>query len=285
MTLLSTDKIIFSVLFALRDFLFLLRGKMQKRFGGKRTSFKPITQADRQAMKRTNTFHEKIRQVMIEKGLTLTEAKDLVLGRHIETLEEIVQRKEKEERAKERRLLFKNGSSKPFIPRKLRDKPNETKQYCPEMSSYFDDNQRLTMGARTCLRKILTFCGSDNEILTNISGLSEAIGVSYRTVQRYIRELKREGAILAFTRKNKITGMYCGLYVVLKKKVRPYFFNDENAQKGQKSSNDTKGTMAKKFTESSTGVSPFKQVNIYKRKKEQKSLSDLMPDLNLPLKT
>ncbi len=150
------------------------------------------------------------------------------------------------------------NSKRPKRPKRLdRSFPKEFVQFC-NASTYYDRNSRLTMGARTCLRIITGFCGKKSSIQTTIGGLAEHIGVSYRTVQRYIKELRDEGAITTCLRKSRHSGMNIGLVVQLGKLVKNCFSGLNTAQKLLKTSVDRKVDTVKKIYKSTTKTSPFK---------------------------
>jgi hypothetical protein len=104
--------------------------------------------------------------------------------------------------------------SKPRYPA-----PRDTGEYVPEMSARVDNDRNLTDGARRCARKIAEYVylrnreGRQAEI--TVSYLVKALGRCRRSVQRYLRQLEREGYIDVHVVPSERTRMCFGLLVRL----------------------------------------------------------------------
>ena len=77
--------------------------------------------------------------------------------------------------------------------------PRNSGAYVPELAARIDDDRNLTDGARRCARKLAEYIyrrnreGHTAEI--TVTYLVRALGRCRRTVQRYLRQLEREGYI------------------------------------------------------------------------------------------
>jgi hypothetical protein len=95
--------------------------------------------------------------------------------------------------------------------------PRDTGEYVPEMSARVDNDRNLTDGARRCARKIAEYVylrnreGRQAEI--TVSYLVKALGRCRRSVQRYLRQLEREGYIDVHVVPSERTRMCFGLLV------------------------------------------------------------------------
>jgi hypothetical protein len=102
--------------------------------------------------------------------------------------------------------------------------PPPSDAYMPEMASRIDDDRNLTDGARRCGRKLAEFIylrnrdGRTSEI--TVTYLMNALGRSRRTVQRYLRQLEREGYI-AVQIIHAATRMCAGLFIELLSPLLP----------------------------------------------------------------
>lgn len=90
----------------------------------------------------------------------------------------------------------------PAEPRPRHPSPRDTGAYVPEMAARMDDDRNLTDGARRCARKVAEYIYIRNregrEADITVSYLMRALGRCRRTVQRYLRQLEREGYIDVF---------------------------------------------------------------------------------------
>jgi len=106
-------------------------------------------------------------------------------------------------------------------PRDKNPAPREFEQYS-NMSTYFVRNTRLTMGARNCLTLINAFCGRNNHTQVTAQSLASELGVTRRTVQRYLQELRDNNAIRTIRAFNSI-GMVIGIKIILCELVKSAF--------------------------------------------------------------
>jgi hypothetical protein len=93
------------------------------------------------------------------------------------------------------------------------------------MSARIDNDLNLTDGARCCARKILAYTHRKNrdgrEAEITVTYLKKALGRCRRTVQRYLRQLEREGYIEVFVVPSERTRMCFGLLVRLLNPLLP----------------------------------------------------------------
>jgi hypothetical protein len=108
----------------------------------------------------------------------------------------------------------------PAEPKKLRyPSPRDTGAYVPEMAARVDNDLNLTDGARRCARKLAEYIyrknrdGRESEI--TVTYLTKTLGRCRRTVQRYLRQLEREGYIEVWVVPSERTRMCFGLLVRL----------------------------------------------------------------------
>lgn len=77
--------------------------------------------------------------------------------------------------------------------------PRDSRAYVPELAARIDDDPNLTDGARRCARKLaeLTYRShrEDRALPVTVTYLAKALGRCRRTVQRYLRQLEREGYV------------------------------------------------------------------------------------------
>ena len=103
--------------------------------------------------------------------------------------------------------------------------PRDTGAYVPEMAARIDNDLNLTDGARRCARKLAEYVyrkkREDREAEITVSYLVKALGRCRRTVQRYLRQLEREGYIDVFVVPSERTRMCFGLRVRLLNPLLP----------------------------------------------------------------
>lgn len=97
--------------------------------------------------------------------------------------------------------------------------PKETGAFVPELAARIEDDRNLTDGARRCARKLAEYTyrharASRNCEIT-VTWLMQALGKCRRTVQRYLRNLEREGYIRVEVITCRSTRMCAGLCVQL----------------------------------------------------------------------
>jgi hypothetical protein len=106
----------------------------------------------------------------------------------------------------------------PAEPQPRYPSPRQTDAYIPELAARIDDDRNLTDGARRCARKLAEYIyrrnrnGRASEV--TVTYLMKSLRRSRRTVQRYLRQLEREGYI-AVEVIHAATRMCAGLLIEL----------------------------------------------------------------------
>lgn len=99
-----------------------------------------------------------------------------------------------------------------------------TDAYMPEMAARIDDDRNLTDGARRCGRKLAEYIyrrnRDDRKSEITVTYLMNSLQRSRRTVQRYLRQLEREGYI-AVEVIHAATRMCAGLIIELLSPLLP----------------------------------------------------------------
>jgi hypothetical protein len=120
---------------------------------------------------------------------------------------------------RERRTRSLRHCHLPAEPKARHPAPRDTGAYVPEMSARIDNDQNLTDGSRRCARKIAEYVYRKNragrEAFITVPYLAKALGRCRRTVQRYLRQLEREGYIDVRVLPSERTRMCFGLLVRL----------------------------------------------------------------------
>ena len=116
--------------------------------------------------------------------------------------------------------------------------PKDTGAFVPELAARIDDDRNLTDGARRCARKLAEYTyrharASRNCEIT-VTWLMKALGKCRRTVQRYLRNLEREGYIRVDVITCRATRMCAGLAVHLES---PLFARHHRARWPQNAAN------------------------------------------------
>jgi hypothetical protein len=112
----------------------------------------------------------------------------------------------------------------PATPKPRHAPPLLTDAYMPELAARIDNDNNLTDGARRCGRKLAEYIyrrnreGRNSEI--TVTYLMNALQRSRRTVQRYLRQLEREGYI-AVEVIHAATRMCAGLFIELLSPLLP----------------------------------------------------------------
>src|SRR5579859_6822655 len=87
----------------------------------------------------------------------------------------------------------------PAEPKPRFPAPRDTGAYVPEMAARIENDRNLTDGARRCARKLTEYVyrrdRENRAAQITVSYLAKALGRCRRTVQRYLRQLEREGYI------------------------------------------------------------------------------------------
>ncbi len=107
----------------------------------------------------------------------------------------------------------------PAEPRPRFPSPRDTGAYVPEMAARIENDRNITDGARRCARKITEYIyrkdREDRSAEITVKYLGKALGRCRRTVQRYLRQLEREGYIEVHVVSSERTRMCFGLLVRL----------------------------------------------------------------------
>jgi hypothetical protein len=122
----------------------------------------------------------------------------------------------------------------PAEPKPRQPSPRDSGAYVPAMSARLEDDRNLTDGARRCARKLAEYIYRRNR-----EGLNGEITVTYlmrtlnkcrRSVQRYLRQLEREGYIEVQVIHAR-TRMCAGLFVALLAPLLPRHHRQKWPQK------------------------------------------------------
>src|SRR6266849_535113 len=103
--------------------------------------------------------------------------------------------------------------------------PKDTGAYVPEMAARLDNDRNLTDGAKFCGRKLTAYTYLRNRETRSaeitVTYLMKALGKRRRTVQRYLRQLEREGYIEVHVVPSQRTRMCLGLLIRLLNPLLP----------------------------------------------------------------
>lgn len=107
---------------------------------------------------------------------------------------------------------------RPAEPKRQRyQPPGDSRAYVPELSARLEDDPNLTDGARRCARKIAELAyrsqRESRALPVTVSFLARALGRCGRTVQRYLRQLEREGYVAVDVVAGRRSRMCIGLVV------------------------------------------------------------------------
>ena len=118
-------------------------------------------------------------------------------------------------RARRERSL--NHCHLPVEPKPRHPSPRDTGAYVPEMAAHIDNDRNITDGARTCARRVTAYVNQRGrerrEAEITVTYLMEALNRCRRTVQRYLRQLEREGYIEVLVVPSVQTRMCIGLVI------------------------------------------------------------------------
>jgi hypothetical protein len=98
-----------------------------------------------------------------------------------------------------RRRSLNTGHRYSQTERQRRAVPRASRAYVPELAARVEDDANLTDGARRCARKLAELTYRQNRegrsLPVTVTYLARALGRCRRTVQRYLRQLEREGYV------------------------------------------------------------------------------------------
>src|SRR5512143_3766500 len=107
-------------------------------------------------------------------------------------------------------------------PRRDRPAPKDSRQYAPAMATTAVRDGRLVMGARACLQLIRALIGRAASRLITKAVLARTLGVSMRTIQRYLSAARTLGYITTMAVFDA-TGRQIGQRISITEKLRPYW--------------------------------------------------------------
>jgi len=127
-----------------------------------------------------------------------------------------------ERTAARRARLFSGLASTPA--RWHRPEPRLSVQYAGHMATTAARDHRLTPQSKALLTVLRARCGNGTATATCKTTLAHIMGVSTRSIGRYIADLVRFGYIVARMRQGA-SGLYTGLVLTITAKVLPCFRN------------------------------------------------------------
>lgn len=131
------------------------------------------------------------------------------------------ERRERSLRSCHRYALHERPRSRPAV---------DSEAYVPELAARIEDDPNVTDGARRCVRKLAEYTYRQNRegraAEITVTYLMRALGKCRRTVQRYLRNLEREGYIRVAVVHGQRSRMCCGLVVQLLGPVFPRHHRD-----------------------------------------------------------
>lgn len=128
------------------------------------------------------------------------------------------------EAVKKRRetALQSHGQQAALRARDNNPAPRETRQYGRDYGTEHLRDRRLTPMARNLLGLIRARCGDGIQTAFTKGTMANCLGVSVRSIQRYVQELVRFGYITTEIRRGW-GGLHTGLIVRIMEKVRPFY--------------------------------------------------------------
>lgn len=131
------------------------------------------------------------------------------------------ERRERSLRSCHRHALQERPRSRPVV---------DSGAYVPEMAARIEDDPNVTDGARRCARKLAEYTYRQNRqgraAEITVTYLVRALGKCRRTVQRYLRNLEREGYIHVDVVHGRRSRMCCGLVIQLLAPLFPRHHRD-----------------------------------------------------------
>lgn len=126
------------------------------------------------------------------------------------------------ERKAARRTRLYAGASATIPARWFRPEPRISNQYAGHMSTEAPRDRRLTPQSKALLQVMRARCGTGRETATCKTTLAHIMGVTTRSIGRYIAELARFGYIVRSAR-HGANGLTIGIRVAITEKVLPCF--------------------------------------------------------------
>ena len=104
----------------------------------------------------------------------------------------------------------------------FRLEPRASNQYAPHMSTTAARDRRLTPQSKALLQVLRARCGKGTKTETCKTTLAHVMGVTTRSIGRYVAELVRFGYVETRARVGA-SGLYTGLVITITEKVLPCF--------------------------------------------------------------
>jgi hypothetical protein len=123
---------------------------------------------------------------------------------------------------RERAFRRQDGALRNEPARWFRPEPRPSVQYAGHMSTTAARDHRLTPQSKALLQVLRARCGTGTRTETCKTTLAHIMGVTTRSIGRYVSELVRFGYIDTRVRRG-VTGLYTGLVVSITEKVLPCF--------------------------------------------------------------
>lgn len=126
------------------------------------------------------------------------------------------------ERKAARRERLMSGAAASAPARWFRPQPRASVQYAGHMATMAARDHRLTPQSKALLQVLRARCGHGVSTATCKTTLAHIMGVSTRSIGRYIADLVRFGYVVARMRQGA-SGLYTGLVLTITGKVLPCF--------------------------------------------------------------
>ncbi|MBL8845585.1 MAG: helix-turn-helix domain-containing protein [Hyphomicrobium zavarzinii] len=137
-------------------------------------------------------------------------------------LADSVARLERRAAFRERAYGMQDAVTGQLPARWFRPEPRPSVQYAGHMATTAARDHRLTPQSKALLQVLRARCGTGTRTETCKTTLAHIMGVTTRSIGRYVAELVRFGYIHARVRRGA-TGLYTGLVVSITEKVLPCF--------------------------------------------------------------
>lgn len=125
--------------------------------------------------------------------------------------------------ARQERLYATCTDVRPSAPvRWFRPSPRSSNQYAAHMSTEAARDRRLTGQSKALLQILRARCGTGTATQTCKTTLAHIMGVSVRSIGRYLHELKRFGYLDLHVRRGA-SGLHIGIAAFITDKVLPCF--------------------------------------------------------------
>jgi hypothetical protein len=133
-----------------------------------------------------------------------------------------IARLERRAACRERAYAMQGAVPRRMPTRWFRPEPRPSVQYAGHMATTAARDHRLTPQSKALLQVLRARCGTSTRTETCKTTLAHIMGVTTRSIGRYIAELVRFGYIHTRVRRGA-TGLYTGIIVSITEKVLPCF--------------------------------------------------------------